>query len=138
MKKYIITFSIAYALAMVAVAAIESFFDLPGGSSITCLIVGGFAAASSFVKDHQRVPNKLEKRTLIWSCILASVLISVVATVICLLIFPETQAFIQMALTQLPAWVWLLAISFTLFIHYLMLALSFGWMTKSFLKAKRS
>ncbi|WP_180183113.1 hypothetical protein [Acinetobacter sp. YH01020] len=50
MKKYIITFSIAYALAMVAVAAIESFFDLPGGSSITCLIVGGLVQHLALLK----------------------------------------------------------------------------------------
>ena len=70
MKKYILTFTAAHVIAMLAVVAIESLFDLPSGTSMTCLIVGGFTAAASFVKDRQRVPNETEKKTLVWGCLL--------------------------------------------------------------------
>ena len=133
MKKYILTFSAAYVITMLAVVAIESLFDLPSGTSMTCLIVGGFSAAASFVKDRQRVPYATEKKTLVWGCLIASIIVSIIATLISIVVFPETLAFLKMAMAQLPVWIWLIAIAFTLLIHYLILALSFGWMAKRFL-----
>ncbi|OTG77984.1 hypothetical protein B9T33_14410 [Acinetobacter sp. ANC 5054] len=133
MKKYILTFSVAYIIAMLAVLVIESFFEMPSTTSVICLIVGSFSAAARFVKEHQRIPDAAEKKSLVRGCLLASIIISIIATAISIVIFPETLPYLKMAMTQLPIWIWLIAITFTLLIHYLVLALSFGWMAKRFL-----
>ncbi|MBJ8419031.1 ABZJ_00895 family protein [Acinetobacter courvalinii] len=135
MKKYILTFSAAYALAMIIIAILETFFKAPSGSSIICLISGGSCAAAFFVKDYQRIPEPSEKKALVWGCFFASIIISIIATIISIMIFPETAPFLA-AIAELPIWIWLFAISFTALLHYLVLSLSFGWMAKRFAKAK--
>ena len=61
MKKYIIYFSIAYLAAMVLMAVIIYFLDIPNGTSVASIMAAGFATASKFVQDQQRVPT-LKKR----------------------------------------------------------------------------
>ncbi|WP_374663380.1 ABZJ_00895 family protein [Acinetobacter sp.] len=129
MKKYILYFSLCYGAAVVITAIIVSFFDLPGGTSAACLIAAGFAAAMKFAQDQQRAPNPKEKKQLIWGCLGASVLLSMLASAVSLFIFSETAEFFSM-LKAVPVWVWLLAIALTLAIHYLVLALSFGWFAR--------
>lgn len=135
MKKYILVFSVAYAIAMIIIATLETFFKAPTGSSIICLISGGSCAASFFVKDHQRIPDPSEKKSLVWGCFFASIIVSIIATVISLIIFPETAPFLS-AIADLPIWIWLIAISFTALLHYLVLSLSFGWVAKRLAKTK--
>jgi hypothetical protein len=133
MKKYIIYFSIAYLAAMVLMAVIIYFLDMPNGASVASIMVAGFATASKFVQDQQRVPNAEEKKQLIWGCLISSIMISLISSVIVVLaIFKSISAF--SVLSAVPLWVIALAFGFTLLIHYALLALSFGWMSKNVLK----
>jgi len=135
MKKYILIFSAAYMLAMIIIATLETFFKAPSGSSVICLMSGGCCAASFFVKDYQRIPEPSEKKTLVWGCFFASIIISIIATIVSLMIFSEIAPFLE-AIIELPIWIWIFALSFTALIHYLVLSLSFGWIAKRFAKVK--
>ncbi|CAM4122807.1 ABZJ_00895 family protein [Acinetobacter pragensis] len=129
MKKYIVYFSICYAAAMALIAIIVSFFDLSGGTSAACLIAAGFATAMKFAQDQRRPPNSHEKKQLIWGCLFASIVISIIASAMSLLIFFKTSDFFSILGTA-PIWIWIIAILLTIFIHYLILSLSFGWFAK--------
>lgn len=128
-KKYTFYFALCYGAAMLITGIIISFFDLPGGTSVACLVAAGFAAAMKFVQDQQRAPEAAEKKQLIWGCLIASVAVSVLASMVSLIIFAETADFFSM-LSTVPLWIWVIAILFTLLIHYFILALSFGWFAR--------
>ena len=133
MKKYIIYFSLAYIAAMVLMAVIIYFFDIPNGASVASIMAAGVATASKFVQDQQRVPNAEEKKQLIWGCLISSILISLTSSVIVVLAIFQTLSVFSL-LKEVPLWVIGLAFGLTFLIHYALLALSFGWMSNNVLK----
>ncbi|RKG32779.1 ABZJ_00895 family protein [Acinetobacter tianfuensis] len=133
MKKYITYFSIVYLIVMAVLAVIISYFDLPSSTSVACLLAAGYAAAGKFVQDHERVPDAQEKKQLIWGCLGASIAISICVSIIFLLIAFQSLSFLSM-LSAVPLWIIVLAIAFTVLIHYFILAMSFGWYANSCLK----
>lgn len=133
MKKYILYFSITYLIAMVIMAVIISFFDVPGGTSIACLMTAGFVTANKFVQDHQRAPNPIEKKQLVWSCLAASIAISLFGSIIVLAVVFKSMSFLSL-LSAISPWILLIALGITLLIHYLILAMSFGWMANKTVK----
>ncbi|WP_218646781.1 ABZJ_00895 family protein [Acinetobacter sp. SwsAc6] len=133
MKKYIIYFAITYLIAMAIMAVIIYFFNLPNGTSVACIMTAGFVTANKFVQDHQRAPEAAEKIQLIWGCLATSIAISLITTIIIILVVFKSLAIFTL-FTALPLWIICVAVGFTLFIHYLILAMSFGWMANNAVK----
>jgi len=134
MKKYILYFCAAYAVAMIIITIIISFFDLPSGTSVGCLLAAGFATSAKFVKDNRRIPEAHEKKKLVYGCLLASLVISFLASIIALFLFYETAAFFQ-DIRTVPTFIWVIALGLTLLIHYCILAVSFGFFANNQVKA---
>jgi hypothetical protein len=82
-NKYILKFSIAYAIGLVAVTAIFYIFDLNGSSgvSIVLLISAAMYAVGEFIKEHKRTPNKSEKYKLAWLSLIISWVMSILLAV---------------------------------------------------------
>ncbi|ATO19803.1 hypothetical protein BS636_09130 [Acinetobacter sp. LoGeW2-3] len=133
-KKYLGYFTMVYLVAILIVAGLSIFIDLPGSSiAIPALFGAGTAAAIKFVQDQQRLPTATEKKQLVWGCIGISVLISLILSLSILGISEEREIILDM-LESLPVGIWVIVLLLGLAIQYVVLALCFGWMSKSALK----
>jgi hypothetical protein len=122
-RKYIVIFGVTYALALPVAAILAGFLNYSGSTSIVTLLAAGFTAAARFVKDYQRVPNKHEKRVLVWGSLGASFAISGASVVLYLMLSPEGNELIQ-AIMSVPFVVGILIVSG---VCLLLLHLSYGW-----------
>ncbi len=83
-RKYIITYGVCYTIGLVAVIGVLKLLELEGNSgvSIGVLIGSAMYAASKFISDNKRVPNKAEKSKLVWQSFLVSWLVSLILLLI--------------------------------------------------------
>lgn len=133
-KKYLSYFTIVYLVAILIVAGLNMLIDLPGSSTaIPALFGAGAAAAIKFVQDHQRLPSATEKKQLIGGCLGISVLIGLILSLSILGISEQREIILGM-LESLPVGIWVVVLLVGLAIQYVVLALCFGWMSKSALK----
>ncbi len=133
-KKYFGYFTIVYLVAILIVAGLNMFIDLPGSSTaIPALFGAGAAAAIKFVQDQQRLPSAIEKKQLIWGCLGISVLIGLIISLSILGIAEQREIILGM-LESLSFGIWISVLLLGLAIQYVVLALCFGWMSKSALK----
>lgn len=135
-KKYFGYFTIVYLVAILIVAGLNMFIDLPGSSTAIPALFGagaGAAAAIKFVQDQQRLPSAIEKKQLIWGCLGISVLIGLIISLSILGIAEQREIILGM-LESLSFGIWISVLLLGLAIQYVVLALCFGWMSKSALK----
>ncbi|KGT47484.1 MULTISPECIES: ABZJ_00895 family protein [Acinetobacter] len=134
MKKYLGYFTMVYLIAILIVAGLDMWIDIPGSSTaIPALFGAGTAAAIKFVQDQQRQPNVQEKKQLVWGCLGISILINLILSLSMLAISTEREIILGL-LESLPFGIWILVLMLGLAIQYIVLALCFGWMSKTALK----
>jgi multisubunit Na+/H+ antiporter MnhB subunit len=73
---------------------LDVFFaiNITSGGFIAQLIVPAYMVMSNFVSTHQRAPNKLEKKKLVWSSLAVSWLVSGVLVAVYAMIQPQEVA----------------------------------------------
>ncbi|GAA5558031.1 hypothetical protein Asch01_02781 [Acinetobacter schindleri] len=122
-KKYFGYFTIVYLVAILIVAGLNMFIDLPGSSTaIPALFGAGAAAAIKFVQDQQRLPSAIEKKQLIWGCLAISVLIGLILSLSILGIAEQREIILSM-LESLSFGIWISVLLLGLAIQYVVLAL---------------
>ena len=98
-KKYIIKFSIAYAIGLVAITAIFIIFDLDhsSGASIGALIGAAMYSVGKFIEENKRILNKIEKSKLVWFSLISSYITSIVVAIIVISLLDGIQGLSEFA-----------------------------------------
>lgn len=141
MKKYVLTYAGWYAGLVILMALITYWLDINGSFDLVAALAASFAAATSFVKDHQRQPELSERKAYALGALGISFLVSSILVLLAFLfIFSEKERqWLFNALFSLsPAWVICLAIVLLLMsgVYYLAIRWSFSWYSKLLIKQK--
>ena len=130
-KKYVRMFTLLYAVLLIAFQAIVTAYELDLGSSAGIgILVGAVMGASvKFVTEQQRAPNKIEKRRLVGYCLLASLVVSFASMLVMVAFYARELFFVELYYlwTSFPFWVWGVGALITLLMHWMVLAIGFGW-----------
>ena len=137
-KKYVIMFTVLYTALMVVFDVIVTFFELDLGTSasIGILVGASMGVAFKFVSDQNRPPNKTEKRRLVGYCLLYSIVISLVATLLMTWFYAGDQFSDELSTlwNAIPVWGWVIALSIAVLMQYVVLTISFGWSANLYMK----
>ena len=97
-NKYIIKFSIAYAIGLVVLTAIFNFFDLDHstGASIGILIGAAMYSVGKFIEENKRTPNKTEKSKLVWSSFFISWVLSIILLIVFIFVIEGMPGLIEL------------------------------------------
>lgn len=135
-KKYILYFSLIYAVILIITNILLNVFKIDTGvaTNFVMLIAAAYGAAAKFVMDNRRVPNKQEKNLLLWGCLLVSIAILVIDMVIVIFLTSGTVGLNEMTKTlkTLPSMWWLIIITFVIVVEYLLLSMVYGWGARKF------
>jgi hypothetical protein len=114
--------------AVLAITSVQLSYSL----ELSMVLASSLGLSTKFVKENSRVPSLQEKRKLSLACMFASLVLSLLLTSISVLFFSESgQAGEHLsALLALPAFLWLLALIFSMGMNYLILNLSLGWFAR--------
>lgn len=98
-NRYIIKFSIAYAIGLIAITAIFIIFDLDhsSGASIGVLIGAAMYSVGKFIEENKRIPNKIEKSKLVWFSLISSYITSIILAVIVISALDGIQGLTELA-----------------------------------------
>lgn len=98
LNRYIIKFSIAYIIGLVALTVVFYFFEfsLNSGMSAAILLGAAMYAAGTFVEENKRVPTKIEKSKLVWLSLVISWTISITLSMVFLLIMGGMEVLIEL------------------------------------------
>ncbi len=133
-NQYILKFSIAYIIGLVALAAIFYFLDLDGGSgaSIGALIGAAMYSSGKFIEENKRIPNKVEKSKLVWLSLLLSWVVSIILVVIFVLVFDGFEGLFELSnlMLELNAIVIFGILFFVSLLHFLALYWCYGGLAK--------
>jgi hypothetical protein len=133
-RRYVLMYAGYYLLcaACLAVVLVITNVQLSYSLELSMVLAASMGLATRFVKENSRVPSLQEKRKLGLACMLASAVLSVLLTTVSVLFFSESgQAGENLAaLLDLPAFVWLLVLAFSMGLNYLILNLSLGWFAR--------
>lgn len=139
-QQYVLKFTLIFLFISIILFIISIFIELPGSiSGVVTIACAAFATAIKFVTEQKRIPDKTEKRQLVWGCFLSAFILS---TVLSFLIFMYQVGFnfgvvkelINSLLTALPLWILFVGIAISLLIQYCLISYGFGGFSKSRLK----
>ncbi|MCQ4312827.1 ABZJ_00895 family protein [Pseudomonas stutzeri] len=129
--KYVGLFALLYAILMAFFNYIAHGLDidLGSGANIAMLMGASVITSNQFVTINKRAPEKTEKNKMILGCLLSSLAISIVGTLILISVALGTQGLAEITsiLPRLSSLTWLIIMTAVTLFHYLMLNLSFGW-----------
>jgi len=79
LNRYIVIFTIAYTIGLIALAALFYFFEFGqnAGASIGVLIGAAMYAGGKFIQEQKRIPTKEERSKLVWQSLGITWLVSV-------------------------------------------------------------
>lgn len=133
-KKYVMIFSALYTGFMVffLILAVGFELDLGSGATIGTLFGSALGTASLFLKNENRAPTKSESRALTLGSLVLLFIISIAVTFIATAIIDGSEGvdYLIEIYSALTAVAWLLIISVAALIHYLVLILIYGWMSR--------
>ena len=136
-QQYVLKFTLIFLFVSIVLFVISNFIELPGSvSGVVTIACAAFATAIKFVTEQKRVPDKAEKRTLVWGCFLSAFLLSTLLTVILFLyqfdfnLIVATDIINQL-IANIPLWIIFIGIIISLLIQYCILSYSFGGFAKS-------
>lgn len=133
-NKYIIKFSIAYAIGLVAITAIFIIFDLDhsSGASIGVLIGAAMYSVGKFIEENKRIPNKIEKSKLVWLSLISSYITSIVLAVIVISLLDGIQGLAELAklIEKLNVVIIVGATVVVSLIYFVVLSWSYGGLAK--------
>ena len=131
---YLLTFAGYYAAIITVMNVIIHGFgvDIEFSGNMAMLFGAGIGAASKFIKDNKRIPNKSEKWRLSLGCLMISFMISILcsAVVIPIVLGDSAVSDIGAMISSISPVIWLVIISVVSAIYYLALNLIFGWLSK--------
>lgn len=98
-NKYIIKFSLAYFIGIIALAVILNIFDIEHntGASIAVLIGAAIYCVGKFIEENKRIPNKVEKSKMVWLSLIASWLISITQLIIIMILFEGAPILVEIS-----------------------------------------
>ncbi len=137
MSKYLVLFSLGYAVLVGVCSLLSRFVPLGPAGSVVGLIGGACFAMAWFLKDRQRRPTSQEMRTLVVGSTLVSLLVSAVLIAAFLWIFsePEQRAFMLDAARAQGGLAWGLGLLVVCAVSLLVLWLSYAGYAR--LRAKK-
>lgn len=135
--KYCVIFSITYfvLLLLLNLAPHVLNTNVGAGSNIGALLASGIFTAFKFVSDHKRVPDRSEKRKLIWGSYVASILASIIiAGILFSMMDAQDRNGIYSLLKQLPAFMITAAALIITGLYYACFSVTYGPLSKAILK----
>lgn len=132
-----LTVYVVLTLLIGLLAALPVLDQLPSSFSIIIALISAYWPAHLFVKDHGRVPDKVEKRRFALANLLAVTVLSlVVSALVWNLAIPlEEREAIMRELMITPFWVFTIVIILFTGLYYFLIGWAFGWGAKLQLKA---
>jgi|GEM_PF-3960941 len=137
-SKYTLRFALVYTAVLIIAGIVMTVLDMDNGNAgiqVVLVMCSGMIVADKFVKDHMRVPDKAEKRGLVYGSFAYSILISCMGAA--LIYFAasaeEKQALLDMA-GQVPPLFYAGIFAFTAIILLMALSFSYGHMAKKILE----
>ena len=135
-QKYILTFGLYYACAVIITSLIVILFDISLHSSVRMgLVVAiSYIVSFKFIKEQNRAPSTSEKHKLIWGSIAASFIVSLMLIVA--VTYKETGAdsisafFASSGLGDLSLAIWALFFGVIIGFYWLTFYLVYGWGAK--------
>ena len=132
---YVVRFSLAYAVALIAIALILTVLNLDSnsGTSMAALFTAVVFTIAKFVKDQKRVPTLSERKKLTWLSLMASFAVSLVLAVGVIALTGQLSLIAQLpsVLEQLGGLMVVGAFVFITAIYSLTLWFSYGWFAKA-------
>lgn len=107
--------------------------DAPSSMAAILAFCASFYPAHLFVKDHDRVPDKSEKRLL---GIITLAVISLISSLILMMAIPAFTEEERASFASLSAWAWAAIILLVMLLQYWASVWGFGYMAKSILKKR--
>lgn len=129
MAKYLGIFGLIYLGTLIVITVIFSFFEGASSSvvNLVMLYLSGQLTAMKFVKDEKRLPEKAEKRKLIWGSVLLSLILPILLAGAGIWLGAGAGGFEQFAaLGNIPSFFWALIILVVVLIHWGLLSLAYG------------
>lgn len=135
MKKYTLTFAVAYLVLALALVAIAELLKIKGGAGfgIAATFAASFLAAWKFTKDHDRQPTPEERKSYAWQALLSVWVISLllVAVIFAAFLSPsETRAMFTFMATKTFLAIGSGAAVFVSLVYYVAIRWSFAWYAK--------
>lgn len=127
--KYLGIFGAIYLCTLIVMAVISAFFDgiSSTGVGLVMLYLSGQLTAIRFVKNERRLPEKTEKRKLVWGSVLLSFALSILLAGVVILSEAGQEGFKELVvLGERPLFVWTIIILVVVLIHWGLLSLAYG------------
>ncbi len=139
-QQYVLKFTLIFLFISIILFIISIFIELPGSiSGIVTIACAAFVAAIKFVTEQKRIPDKAEKRQLVWGCFLSAFILSTVLSFLIFMYqvdfnFDVVKELINSLLVTLPLWILFVSIAISLLIQYCLISYGFGGFAKSRLR----
>lgn len=134
-SKYLRLFSFYYAAALIVISLIGFFFaaDTNIAVSLITLYVTAQFVSIKFVKAEHHIPEKAEKRLLVWGSLLLSFFISIIITLGELwYIYAKDSLDRLTELLALPMDYWVVFGLVAALVYWCILTLAYGWGAKKY------
>lgn len=141
--KYVIRFSIAYFIFLVVLGSILALLNVDGntGGSIGALLGAVMVAVHKFADDYKRVPNKAEKKKLVWLSFFAAWLVSFLLFSGAILLFGGIDGLVDLAhvSSQLNSLIMIgiLVLVLVSIFYLIALSISYGSLANLYIKSLR-
>lgn len=137
-SKYTLRFGLVYAGILVLAGITTTALGMDSGNSglQTALVMSaGIIVSGKFVKDHMRVPDKSEKRALVFGSFVYSMLVSCLGLALLYISSneEEKQALVGI-ITQVSPIIYAVAFAIMAVVILLVLSFSYGYMAKKTLE----
>ena len=137
-KKYIFIFSTVYIILSILLLILLNFIDLPNTTiAIVSIMAAAIFTVQSFVKEQSRAPDTSEKNQLVWGCLISTIAIGSLLSVIPLIVSADIDSLnnvLRNVLDVIPLWLLILSIFIAILIQYLILKFSFGYFANKIVK----
>lgn len=137
-SKYTLRFGLVYAGMLILAGIVTTALGMDSGNSglqIALVMSAGIVASGKFVKDHMRVPNKSEKRALVFGSFVYSMLVSFLG--LALLYFSsneeEKQALVEI-ISHVSPIIYTVVFAIMAVTILMVLSFSYGYMAKKTLE----
>ncbi|GAA3955240.1 ABZJ_00895 family protein [Allohahella marinimesophila] len=130
LKKYLLRFTVAYVVLLIAIAIVLGYFERESntGANMGALMGAALLAVSKFISDHKRPPDAREKRILVMSSFLASLVVSVALFILSVMLAGGTATL--ESLNSIPTTILLGVIAFVCLLNLVVLWLVYGYMAR--------